>query len=183
MMTTHEFQEAMSGLRATGASTSATEVVRVLDRHGREEGELLSRYEQFLERTDSPVSGYLIRLVLDEERRHHRMLGELANTIAWGHLGDHGRAELPHEGSTHGAPDRELWMETRSLLRHERRDRRQLRALKRRVRRYGDVPLWQLLIDLMRRDTEKHVTILRFIERENRPHRGLRLRARTPSPG
>ncbi len=169
-MTTTEFEQAKLGLRATRASGSAIEVVEALDRHGREEAELLARYEQYVARSGSPVSKYLVGLVMDEERRHHQMLEELANTIAWGHLGDQA-LQLPLEAGGRARPDRVLRAETRSLLRHERRDRRQIRALGRRLRRYGDEALWGLLIELMRLDTEKHVSILRFIERDNRPGR------------
>lgn len=76
------FEEAKLGLHATRASVSAFEVVETLDRHGREEAYLLARYEHYVERTGSPVSKYLVRMIMDEERRHHRMLEELANTIA-----------------------------------------------------------------------------------------------------
>jgi hypothetical protein len=163
-----EFEDALSGLRATGASVAATEVVHALDRHGREEAELLTRYERYVEQTGSPVARYLVRLIVDEERRHHRMLEELANTIAWGHFGDDDRIELPSPPVRRSGSDRALRAETRALLRHERQDRRQLRRLGRRLRTYGDVPLWNLLIELMKYDTEKHVSILRFIEKDDR---------------
>jgi hypothetical protein len=171
MTTATEFEDAISGLRATGASVGTTEIVYALDRHGREEAELLDRYERYVERNGSPVAKYLVRLILEEERRHHRMLEELANTIAWSHLGEEGRAELPEPPRERGVPDRRLGAETRSLLRHERKDRRQLGRLGRRLRSYGDVPLWSLLIELMRLDTEKHVSILTFIDKENRHRR------------
>jgi hypothetical protein len=179
-MTATEFDEAISGLRATGASASASEIVRALDRHGREESELLDRYERFVEKSESPVAKYLVGLIADEERRHHRMLEELANTIAWGHFGDRHSGTLP-TGPAGSGPDPELQAETRALLRHERQDRRHLRRLGRRIRGYGDVPLWRILIGLMLLDTEKHISILRDIEKENRRlagGRGARARYR-----
>ena len=179
METETEFEAAMAGLRATGASAAATEVVKALDRHGREEGEILARYERFVEDADSPVAQYLVRLIVDEERRHHRMLEELANTIAWGYLGDEDQPTVPHV-PLHADYNREFRAETRALLHHELVDRKQLRHLERKVRRFGDVPMWQLLIELLRRDTEKHISILRFIQNDNRRHgmRGTLARAR-----
>ena len=50
-----------------------------------------------------------------------------------------------------------------TLLEHELRDRTQLRRLRRRLRTYGDVAMWELLIDLMRSDTDKHICIFRFV--------------------
>jgi hypothetical protein len=178
-MTTTEFEDAKEGLRATGASVSAIEVVEALDRHGREERELLERYGQYVERSGSSVSTYLVGLIMEEESRHHRMLEEMANTIAWGDLDNAQHRTLPRGGIRSTTPDRGLRSETRSLIRHERRDLRQIRTLGRRLRRYGDVPLWTLLIELMRLDTEKHVSILQFIEKDNRPRRLHRLWART----
>src|ERR1039458_2764725 len=78
-----EFLDAIEGLRATAASPSAYEVVEALDRHGREEGELLERYRRFVDESESPAVRYLVRLVLEDEERHHRVLEDLANTIAW----------------------------------------------------------------------------------------------------
>ena len=78
-----EFEDAIRGLHATGASHSAHKIVEALDRHGREEGELLERYQRFGEESESPWVRYLVKLVLEDERRHHRLLEDLANTIAW----------------------------------------------------------------------------------------------------
>lgn len=64
--------------------------------------------------------------------------------------------------------DRAFRTETRTLLRQELRDRRELQHLRRRLRNFGDVPFWGLLIELIRLDTEKHISILRFLEDDNR---------------
>ena len=50
-------------------------------------------------------------------------------------------------------------------------DRIRLRRIRRRLSRYGDVALWELLIDLMLSDTDKHIRIFRFILR-NQAGRG-----------
>lgn len=162
-----EFEGAIAGLRATGASEYTTEVVKAIDRHGQEESELLARYERFAERPESPVAQYLVRLILDEERRHHRILEELANTIAWEPVGDGAGPSLPI-ASTRSGYDGEFLAETRDLLRQELRDRKELLRLQRRLRSYGDVHFWGLLIELMRLDTEKHISILRFLKNDNR---------------
>jgi len=77
------FEQAFQGLRTTGASVSTHEVVEALDRHGGEEAELLERYQRFVEEAESPAARYLVQLILDDEQRHHRVLEELANSIAW----------------------------------------------------------------------------------------------------
>ncbi len=185
METKAEFQDAVAGLRATGASRSTTEVVEAIDRHGQEESELLARYERFAESPESPVAQYLVRLILDEERRHHRILEELANTIAWEPVGDQSPLGLPKVPLRSGY-EAEFLAETQALLQQELRDRKQLLQLRRRLRSYCDVPFWGLLIELMRLDTEKHISILRFLKNDNHTGgaagvlRRARLRLRHP---
>jgi hypothetical protein len=163
------FEDALRGLHATGASHSAYEIVNALARHGREEGELLQRYQRFGEEPESPPwVGYLVRLIVEDEQRHHRLLEELANTIAWGSLKGSPERVVP-TFSRRG--DQALVSESRALLAHELEDRKQLRRMRRRIREYGDVALWELLIDLMLSDTEKHIHIFRFILR-NQTGRG-----------
>jgi hypothetical protein len=160
---TTRFEKAFQGLRTTGASISTHEVVEALNRHGLEEAELLMRYQRFVEEAESPAARYLVQLILDDEQRHHRILEDLANTIAWGWTKGVPEEVVPIFPSV--GEDGALRAETRALLGHELRDRAQLRRLRKRLRSYGDAPLWGLLVDLMRSDTEKHVDILRFILR------------------
>jgi hypothetical protein len=157
---TAEFREAVRGLHATAASHSARKVVEALDRHGRDEAELLEQYQRFVDEAESPALRYLVRLIVEDEKRHHRLLEDLANTIAWGSVKGGPEHVLSFPVRFH---DEALRSETRALLRHELRDRTQLRRLRRRLRAYGDVASWQLLIDSMRLDTTKHIHILRFI--------------------
>jgi bacterioferritin (cytochrome b1) len=157
------FEKAFEGLRTTGASVSTHDVVEALNRHGREEAELLEGYQRFIDTAESPAARYLVQLILDDEKRHHRVLEELANTIAWGWtkgVPEEVVPVFPRDGD-----ERALRAETRVFLGHELRDRIQLRRLRRRLRSYGDAPVWGLLVDLMRADTEKHIDILRFILR------------------
>src|ERR1019366_8617193 len=157
-----EFRDAMEGLQATAASLSVYEVVEALDRHGREEGELLERYRRFVDESESPAARYLVRLILEDEERHHRVLEDLANTIAWGWVKGTPEQVVPHFATKSGG-DETLRSETQALLGHELRDRTQLRRLRWRLRTHGEVAMWELLIDLMRLDTDKHIRILRAI--------------------
>jgi len=166
-----EFREAVRGLQATGADRNARDIVESLDRHGREERELLDRYRRFGEESEAPAVQYLVKMVLEDEQIHHRVLGDLANTIAWGGVKGSDEPTVPNV-STKYLQDSTLRSETRALLEHELKDRAQLRRLRKRLRNYGHVALWELLIDLMEADTEKHIRIFRFILSNGaRPHR------------
>jgi len=166
----NEFKDATRGLRVTGAGVSTYEVVEALERHGREEGELLERYQRFIEQAESPAARYLVQLIVEDEQRHHQVLEALANTIAWGRAKSGPEAVVPVFPTKDGG-NGPLRAETRTLLGHELRDRTQLRRLRRRLNSYGDDPLWGLLVDLMRSDTEKHIYTLRFILRNSARHR------------
>ena len=57
---------------------------------------------------------------------------------------------------------------TEGLLRKEREDERELKRLALDLRSSKDSTLWSLLVDLMQRDTQKHIAILRFVEKRTR---------------
>ena len=63
-----------------------------------------------------------------------------------------------------GAGDDALIAQTRELLASEKKDRAELRRLRRRLRAYSGT-IWPFLIDLMLLDTDKHSRILRYIIR------------------
>jgi len=159
---TTEFQDAIRGLRATGANHSTRAVVEALDRHGREEADLLDHYQRFVDESESPGVRYLVGLIVEDEQRHHRVLEDLANTIAWESVKESPEQVVPSIPYRFRG-DAAFRSETQTLLRHELRDRTQLRKLRRRLRTHGDVGSWDLLIDLMRSDTAKHIRILRFL--------------------
>ena len=50
------------------------------------------------------------------------------------------------------------------LVAREKADLRELKKLKKDLRDFKDTTLWSLLVDLMQRDTEKHIALLGFVE-------------------
>ncbi len=157
--------EAVRGLRQTAASVGTRDLVELIVRHGAEEGELLATYEQLATEAPDASVKYLIGLILDDEHRHHRLLAELANAIAWSSTG------APQAGAVPTVPtniDGALLEQTKLLLKSEQSDARALRRIRRRLRPFGDTTLWVLVIELMLLDTKKHATILRFLERRRK---------------
>lgn len=130
--------------------------------HVSSEAELIAEYREQAEAPDTPEAArYLIRLVLEDEERHHRLLHEivtaLGNDMAWRHDPD-AVPNLPL-----GPPDRALAEVTRRFLAAERTDQKQLRALRKELRPFRETGLWALLVELMEHDTAKHIRILTFI--------------------
>ncbi len=161
------FDNALKGIRMSGASTGSRDLVRHLEQHGSDEGELLAVYEDVAEHSTDEAARYLISLILEDERRHHRLLVEMANSIAWGDPSVSPDRATP---AISGCVDGELLLLTRKLRRAEEADYRKLRRMRRRLRPFAKTTMWTLLIDLMMLDTKKHATILRFLERRNRHH-------------
>jgi hypothetical protein len=156
------FEAALRGLRETGASVDTRELVELIVRHGEEEGALLATYEQLVSSSDNEMAAYVIGMILEDERRHHRLLAEVANAAAWGHSsGTPGSATPPLSPRIDG----ELLAQTRKLLAAELADERELRRLRKRMRHYADTTLWGLILDMMLMDTKKHATMLRFLEK------------------
>jgi MoxR-like ATPase len=158
------FESALEGLDKMGASVGERELVAMLARHGEEEGMLLERYQRFAEEAASPAVRYLVKLILDDERRHHRLLAEVANTVAWGWSANSPAPAAPDIFPKED-PAGPLARETKELLAAEERDRDELRRLRKQLRPYEDTTLWALVIEMMMLDTEKHAMILRFISR------------------
>ena len=171
--TATEFEDALEGLRATRASPGARQIVEALRRHGREEAELIERYNLLEGRTHAPAVQYLVQLIVEDERRHHRILKELASTIAWNVVAGNPGASVPEKVvpalSTIDRDDEGFWAETKGLLKHERDDRARLRALRRQLRKHYSEELWLLLLDLAIADTTKHIKILRFLLNDRYP--------------
>ena len=161
------FDGAVEGLRETGASVGTRELVELIVRHGAEEGALLATYEELA--TQAPDEGvrYLINLILEDEHRHHRLLAELSNAMAWGVTTKPPVATVPRmPGNISGA----LLEQTKLLRKSEDADYKDLRRIKRSLRPFADTTLWSLIVDLMLLDTKKHATILRFLEQQRKTH-------------
>jgi rubrerythrin len=152
--------DAMRGLKETGASVSDRELVRLIARHEAEEGSVLARYEKFATDARSPAVRYLADLIIADERRHHRVLTELANAIAWGQW-------MPVADAVpdldQGIRDASVLAATRELLEAEQRDHAELKELRKQLRDYRHTTLWDLVADLLMMDTDKHIRILRFL--------------------
>lgn len=131
--------------------------------HTEQESELLAEYEALAERSPNAFVRYLATLLLEDEHRHHRLFVQLANTIVDNATLVENPDDVPHLTTPHDAAD--LRALTAQLLGLEEDDRVQLGRLRKRLRSVRDTTLWDLIVQIAERDTEKHLLILQFIER------------------
>jgi rubrerythrin len=145
-----------------GASVWEQEMYDHLTAHGKEEGATLQSYQELADSTDSPAFAFLARIILDDERRHHQLLDDLAETI---------RVSAELSGEPTPVPDLAMFKadrarildETERFLALEKEDNKKLDRLAKELKDVRDTTMWELVVRLMQHDNEKHRRILEFI--------------------
>ena len=136
-------------------------ILTMLETHGAREGVTLASYQRVAEQSSAPDGvRYLVRLILDDEVRHHRVFDEMANglkSLVW-------EVDIePRVPPISARPDPALLEETRRLLAFEKADAKELRQLRKALKDSPRSSLHPLLVDLMLHDTKKHIAILEHI--------------------
>ena len=137
-------------------------ILRMFEHHGEAEGEILESYREIAERSSSGEAiQFLVRLILQDEERHHELFAKMANeirSILW---------EVPVEPrlpAVRARPDPELLAETKRLLAFEKQDAKELRALRKSLASSSKYSMDPLMVELMLLDTAKHIAILEYIK-------------------
>ena len=156
-----------------GASVWELKMFEHLTGHTRREGALLEGYLSAAKDTESKALSYLVDLLVEDERRHHRHFNELAASLKSD--AEPGGAEpiIPRLDFDRVERDAMLEVTTR-LLDNEKDDYAELKRLRKELADLEDTTLWALLVDIMLRDTEKHMAILRFVTEHANPKRAPR---------
>ena len=130
---------------------------------------MLEEYSDIAAGTESKAFRYLVNLLIEDEIRHHRIFADLAESVETIALM---KAKEPAVPFIDFVPaDRNVVLErTERLLEHEIEDAR-FKRLRRELRNTKDESLKGLLVELMQRDTEKHIAILRFVRMRTRRRR------------
>ncbi len=160
----------MSTRSIPGASVWEQQVYDHIMSHVDNEIGVIQSYAALVESTDSPAFAYLAKLILEDERRHHQMLRDLAETIKTS-------AELSNEPTPipdlamFGADREQILAETERYLQLEKEDNRELQDLAKELKDVRNTTVWQLVIRLIQDDNEKHQRILEFIRDRARERR------------
>ncbi|MDX2381089.1 MAG: hypothetical protein QNM02_15165 [Acidimicrobiia bacterium] len=153
-----------------GASAWTLDMWTFLTDHIRLEGEMLREYLDEAEGSESKALSYLLNVLVEDERRHHRYFSELASALKSDAELDPTEPVIPRLDLDR--IDRaDLLTSTRRLIEHEREDLTALKRLRKELHDVEDTTLWAVLVDVMLHDTEKHISILRFVEQHARPRR------------
>ena len=145
-----------------GASLWERQLFNHLTQHATHERGLLEEYATAAQATESKALAYLIDLLLTDERRHHLIFEQLAGSLKLSAEMGAGSPDVPR--IDFDAENRvEVLEVTARLLDQEEQDLRELKRLRRQFRDVKDTTLWDLLVELMERDTDKHIAILEFV--------------------
>ena len=149
------------------ASPADRDLFDHLTQHVENERGFLEQYAGLAEATQSKALAYVVGLLIEDEIRHHRLFGQLAETLK--HEAELTEAEPVVPRMDFHRVDRDAVLDvTRRLLDRERKDARELKRLRKEFRDYKDTTLWSLLIELMQRDTDKHIAMLRFVQQHTK---------------
>jgi len=148
-----------------GASVWERTLLEMLESHAHEEAEVEGEYRALVEHVEAADVQFLIKLILEDEERHHRWFGQLASSVTALTTGDR-QPDIPWLGKLEARD--ELREATKRFLKVERADAKGLRHLMKELQDVEETTMWALLVKIMLLDTQKHVEILRFIEQRTR---------------
>lgn len=137
-----------------------------IEEHLAVEAKASASYEAFATAEDPAVS-YLAGLIAEDERHHHGVLAKIAMVL---------RAEVNdvaspvHHVEASDDQRKELLENAKQLLDLEKSDAAALKELGHDLRSAPEETMWLALVEMMALDTEKHIHLLRAIER----HLGVR---------
>ena len=150
-----------------GPSATDRTIYAHLTNHIATERGLLEEYSDIADRTESRAFRYLVNLLIEDEIRHHTIFSEIAESVETIALMKAREPAVPLIDFVR--TDRDAVLDaTERLLEHEREDARELKRLQRELRDTKDDSLNGLLVELMQRDTQKHIAILRFVRKRTR---------------
>jgi rubrerythrin len=163
-MTETPGRDFMADRSVAGASPWERQLYAHLTSHADAERGVLEKYSKIAEQTESKAFRYLVNLLIEDEVRHHRLFADIAESL---------KTEATMSGDDPAVPyldlarcDTEAVREcSKELMANEERDMQTLKRLERELKDVKDTTLWELLVELMQRDTDKHIAILRFVEK------------------
>jgi rubrerythrin len=135
-----------------------------IEQHMAIETNALQAYED-LGKAEDPQVRYLAAMIASDEQRHHQLLSDIAQSLRSRVAEKADDSAIANTGDL--SPERrETLLETaRQLLAIEENDADELKKLRRQLHQAPEQTIWPLLIEVMELDTEKHIRILKAVER------------------
>ena len=140
-------------------------LIRALEAHTAASAADVATYRDIARRTQDAAVELLVGMIVDDEQRHHALLGSIVRRLEAevDFLAPLNALPAPNEAALLDlGADREIAASVRGLLRNENEAARHVRHLARQEPLvYGG--LYRVLLETIARDSEKHATILRYL--------------------
>jgi rubrerythrin len=134
-----------------------------VERHAIAEQDALDQYEYIGTASGDPVVALVMRLILEDEERHHGLLKRMQATLSDALNWTHSPSALPATAIPQRAAAHELATAARALIEEEHTGARYLRKLANEEKGI-DAGLHSLLLEMMAMDSEKHARLLKFVQ-------------------
>jgi hypothetical protein len=139
-------------------------LVEAVDRHAQAESDALEQYEYLARASGDPIIALVMRLILEDEVRHHGLLrrieASLRDALNWTQSPNALPSDTPKEPEASPA---ELARLAKELIEEEHSGARYIRDLAQKEKGI-DGGLHSLLLEMMAMDSEKHARLLQFVE-------------------
>jgi hypothetical protein len=157
--------------KLVGASVWEEELYEHLTSHEINERETLEEYQQAAVASGSAAFLYLASLIVEDEKRHHRIFEDLASALRTDAELRSEQPAIPRLDNWGPNPAHVVELSER-LIAREREDAKDFDRLEHQLKDVRDTTLWGLLIKMMEMDTTKHVEILEFVRKHARKAAG-----------
>jgi rubrerythrin len=148
---------------ATGPRPGTIEwLLDVVERHAIAEADALEQYEELARASGDPVIALVMRLILEDEERHHGLLRRIEATLRDALYWTHSPAALPTTETPRAPVATDMASVARALIAEEHAGARKLRDLASREKGLS-AGLDSLLLEMMAMDSEKHARLLEFV--------------------
>jgi rubrerythrin len=156
------------------------QLLHAIDRHVASEADTADQYERLATHSGDPAVTLVMRVIVDDEQRHHELLERIAATLRDALNWTHSTQSLPQSARTNSVTvDAELAAAARALIDEEKAGAAALRRLAQHEKSLdGDVEA--ILLEMMAIDSDKHARLLEFVRR--RLAARSRAPAQTPAP-
>jgi len=155
-----------------GATPGSIEwLLNAVERHTTAEAGALAQYEHLASASGDPVVALVMRLILEDEERHHGLLRRIESSLRDALNWTHSASALPSMPAPTEPDTENLATVAHALIEEEHVGARKMRELAQTEKGVSG-GLHSLLLEMMALDSDKHAHLLRFVEQ--------RLAARNP---
>ncbi len=134
----------------------------VVERHARAEADALEQYVELATASGDPVITLVMRLILEDEERHHGLLRRMGATLRDALCWTHSPAALPPAETPKQPVSTDLAAVARELIAEEHAGARKMRDVANQQKTLN-AGLDSLLLEMMAMDSEKHAHLLEFV--------------------